>query len=699
MLHLVGIVVVTAAGMAAANLDEWPKVKKKAAAYARKIIQAVKVEEDAPESPLVSNHAAASNALVKAKSDTEFLTPQQIHAKLVTALETQGTPYRFALSTATVGLMLAARLGAPWLTPVGLLLTGFLASPIFERALTAVFREKKARVDVVDAAGLSFCLLYGKFAIAATMVWLLILGEALLDRARRRSYQSLTKIFGEQAHTAWIVIDEAEVEVPVGSLKKDDVIVVKTGEQIPVDGVIQAGEGLIDQQRLTGEAAPAEKHAGDEVFAMTVVMAGQITVTVRETGEETLAARIVHIINDASQQKMPLQSAGEQIADSMVIPTLGLGAVGFATTGSNAMLAILNADYGTGIRVAAPIALLGALGSAAKHGVLIKDSKVFQLLSKTDVVLFDKTGTLTCEVPTVSNIIPAAGTYTQETILAYTAAVEQHFTHPIAKAILQKAYQSRVTLPAYDESRYDVGMGITAVIDHNQVHVGSRRYMERAGISIPPGIQDTLEDVQNQGNTAILTAIDYQVAGLLEIQATLRDEALRVIRDLRRRGMQEIVLISGDHEAPTRDFARQIQADRYFAGVLPHEKAAYVRSLQKNGKTVMMVGDGINDSAALSSADISVSLQGASTVAMDVADVVFMDGNLEKFDDLYTYADLLTRNISRSFQLIAIPNTLCIAGALLGFFGLGSSLVLNNGFNLLAALNGTHLYAEAEEKR
>jgi len=223
--------------------------------------------------------------------------------------------------------------------------------------------------------------------------------------------------------------------------------------------------------------------------------------------------------------------------------------------------------------------------------------------------------------------------------------------------------------------------------------------MVSENIEIPENINAALKETADRGQSAILTAINNKVAGMIELQSTVRDEAADVIADLRRLGVKEIVVISGDSEEPTKELARQLNIDRYFAGVLPNEKADYVKLLQDEGKKVMMVGDGINDAAALSHAEIGVSLKGASTIAVDVADVIFMDGTLTKFHYLFEVADNLQKNVKRSFLMVAIPNTVCIAGAFMGFFGLKASLVLNNGFNLIAAANGTLPYTEIEKRK
>lgn len=669
MIHLAGILLV-GAGVAVSKVD-WKKVAKDTRTY-------LSVAGDKPEQEIVLH------------------TPEETGLTVVED-ETNRKPYQFAVTSGVMGVAIASQFLVPVLAPVSLVLIGYTAADIFREASDAIFKEKKVRVDILDATVISLCLVFGQIGAAAFMIWVLDIADLLLEKTRRQSRQYLANIFGEQARYAWLLVDGQEVQTPIEELNKGDIIIVNTGEQIPIDGEIVYGEAMIDQHSLTGESAPVEKHQGDEALATTVLVGGKIHVKVNSTGSDTVASKILEIINDAATYKVDLQSMGEDIADRMVLPTLGLGALGYAVTSPSAMLAIINADYGTGIRVAAPIALLAALGKSAKNGVLVKDSRVFENLNHIDTVLFDKTGTLTHDVPKVANIVLANEKYSEDKILLYTATAEQKFSHPVANAILQEAKNRGMTLPPHDDSKYHVGFGIEVMVHGDLIKVGSARYMEREEISLPDNIDEALEDTRARGHSAILIAINNEIAGLVELQSSIRDEAREVIAHLHKRGIQEIILISGDHEAPTRELAGELGVDRYFAGVLPHEKAEHVKALQEQGKKVMMVGDGINDSAALSYADIGVSLHGASTIAVDVADVIFMDGHLQKFDYLFEIADTLHENVQRSFYLIAIPNTFCILGGLLGYFGLASSLVLNNGFNLVAAVNGSMLYAESDE--
>jgi len=636
---------------------------------------------------------------IAASSDTSM--PQETQTELaMEAIEAneERHKFRFLMTTGTMGVAVLSQTSMLWLMPASCLLIGYFSFNIFQEAAVSIFKDKKLKVDVLDTGVILLTLLFGQIAAAAFMVWIIDLADMLLQKTTKKSRSYITDIFGEQPRFAWLLVDGTEVQVEVKDLKKDDIVIVGTGEQIPVDGIIIEGGAMIDQQSLTGESVPADKHENEQVFATTVIVAGKIKVKVQETGENTLASQVISIINEASNYDVKLQSVGEKIADKMVLPTMGMGALGYAIVGPGALLAIINADYGTGIRIAAPIALLASLGNAAKHGILIKHSEVVEKLKDIDVVLFDKTGTLTKEVPTVSRIVTADESYSEERILFCTATAEQKFSHPIAAAILQKARDENIELAEYDESQYYVGLGIEVEIAGDWIKVGSVRYIENENIEIPENIKVAIKETGDRGQSAILTAINNKVAGMIELKSTVRDEAADVIADLRRLGIKEIVVISGDSEEPTKELARQLKIDRYFAGVLPNEKADYVKLLQDEGKKVMMVGDGINDSAALSHAEIGVSLKGASTIAIDVADVIFMDGTLTKFHYLFEVAENLQSNVKRSFLMIAIPNTVCIVGAFMGFFGLKASLVLNNGFNLVAAANGMLPYTEVDKK-
>ena len=611
----------------------------------------------------------------------------ELEANALSPVPIERTTVQLIGSTAAM-LVAGAALVLPVLRPVAMLGTLVASAHIFKSAGEAMVVERKVKVDILDATAIGLAVAYRYTLAGAFMVWVVDVGDVLLESATRQSRALLTEAFGHQVRRAKKLVDGVELEVEVANLEVGDIIVVRTGEQIAVDGTVVAGEAMIDQHALTGEATPVERTVDDGVYAMTAVLAGTIHVRASNTGADTRAAQIVEILEHSIDHKAKLQLTSERIADRMVLPTLGLGSVGQLLRGPSAMLAVINADFGTGIRIAGPLALINSLAVAAQNGIVIKNGGVLESIHELDAIIFDKTGTLTQEVPEVRNVVSYDPAFSEDQILAYVAAAEQPFTHPIARAILNQAAAQGLELPAIEDSEYVMGFGINITLDGHAFRVGSWRFMEREQVDIPASARADLEAIHAQGNSAVFAAIDRRLVGIIELVASARPEAGRVIQFLRDRGVDEIYLISGDHEVATRALANQLGIDRYFAEVLPEDKAVHVRALQERGFKVGMVGDGINDSIALSQADFSISLQGAAHIATDVADVVFMSGDLVDFELLFQLSDQLIANLRRSIALTAYPNSFCIVGALLGAFGVGMSILLNNVFNGVAIANG-----------
>jgi heavy metal translocating P-type ATPase len=493
--------------------------------------------------------------------------------------------------------------------------------------------------------------------------------------------------FGKQPRFVWLVRDGQEIQMSLDKLQKGDIVMVHTGEVVPVDGLIVEGLAMVDQQALTGESTPAEKGVGDQVFASTIMVAGKVQVAVERSGGETATAKIAQILNNTAGYTLASQHKGEQLADKAVIPTLAVGMLAYGTMGPQGAAAVLNSDMGTGIRMAAPLAMLSTLALCAQRGVLVKDGRALDLLCGVDTVLFDKTGTLTRERPEIGRILAANG-HSEQQILRYAAAAERKFHHPIAQAILEKAAEDGLELPVGDSMQYKVGYGISVGIDGHMIRVGSRRFMDMEGVALTPEIEEALEEAHREGHTMVMVAVDDAIGGALELRASVRPEVPEIIRGLRARGIKHIAIISGDHEAPTRRLAEQLGMDRYFAQVLPTDKADYVEKLQQEGRKVCFVGDGINDAIALKKANVSISLRGATSIATDTAHVVFMEAGLGKLCELLDIARGLQNNVRRSWAVILAPNILCIVGVFTMGFGFAVSVLTNNVSALAALANG-----------
>ena len=591
------------------------------------------------------------------------------------------------ICTASIPLAATAQFVAPAILPAAALLYAYTCIPTLKEARRVIAEEKRIGVDFLDSVVMVGCL--GTLTIfpGAVCCWCLSFGRFLVKQSRDRSQKLLLDAFGKQPRHAWLCRDGAEVQVPTDRLEKSDIIAIHTGEVVPVDGHVVEGMALVDQHALTGESTPAEKGTGDRVFASTLLVAGEVKVAVETAGSETASARIGRILRDTAGYKMSSQHKGERLADKAVIPTLGVGALGLATMGPIGAVAVLNSDLGTGIRMAAPLAMLSSLSLCASKGILVKDGRALEMMNKVDTVLFDKTGTLTRDRPEVGRIIAAEG-WAPAQILGFAAAAERKFHHPIALAILHRADELGILPLPTDETQYKVGYGITVRILGYTVRVGSGRFMESEGIALSDEIRAALELAHREGHTMVLVAVGDRIAGAIELRAAVRPEVARVIAELRGAGVRHIAIVSGDHEAPTRQLAESLGMDRYFAQVLPADKADYVARLQAEGRTVCFVGDGINDSIALKKADVSISLRGASSLATDTAQVVFLEGGLSRICELREVARDLDRNINRSWAMIVAPNVTNMVGVFTMGFGIMASVLTNNVSALAALANG-----------
>lgn len=588
---------------------------------------------------------------------------------------------QIAISSVALALTAGGALYAP-LNLLGVPALLVTISPLLVSAYHSLVKEKKIGVGVLDSLGTIGPLLLGHFFIAALASCLSNFSRKLLLKTEDQSRASLINVFGEQPAFVWIQKDGLEIEIPFEQLQIGDQIIVSAGHSIPVDGTISQGIASIDERALTGESQPVEKVVGDPVFASTLLLAGQIHVHVEKAGTDTVAAQIGKILNHTADFKSSIQSQGERVVEQGAIPTILISALTLPILGPESALAALYAAFGYHMRFAAPISVLNFLRITSETGILIKDGRSLELLSGVDTIVFDKTGTLTAEVPTVGQIY-LCGDVGEAQLLRYAAAAETKQTHPIAQAICHAAHQSGVPVPPITEAKVEVGYGLTVRIadevdaPQKLVHVGSGRFMTMVGIAIPAAIQQIEETCHAEGFSLIYVAVDQQLAGVIELRPTIRPEAQAIINELHRRNFS-LYIISGDHEKPTQKLAAELGIDHYFAEVLPQNKASLIEQLQQEGRTVCFIGDGINDSIALKTANVSISLRGASTVATDTASIILMDNSLKKLIPLLDIAQDLATNLKRSIAFTMLPGIVCIGGVYLFGFGLVNAVMLYN---------------------
>ena len=595
----------------------------------------------------------------------------------------------FALSATSLALTVGSIFYTPLLfASVPVLFISTL--PLLKINFDFILKEQKIAVGLVDVLSVTGPVVTGHYLAGSIYLCFWYFSRHLTLKTEDHSRKSLINVFGEQPRFVWIQQKGShppvEVQVSFDEVEVGDIVVVHAGETISFDGIISEGEGTIDERTLTGESQPVEKGPDNKVFASTVLLSGRIGIQVQKAGRDTVAAQIGEMLNRTADFKSSTVSRGEKIVQLGAPPTLALGGLAWPLLGTQSALAVLFASFGYHMRVSGPISVLSFLRMASENGILIKDGRSLELLSEVDTVIFDKTGTLTEDVPTVGQIYSHA--VGEHDVLTLAAAAEHKQTHPIALAIRREAKKRDLTLPPIDNTEVEIGYGVKVrlsegsedeerAIEGPLVRVGSRRFMQLSQIAIPADYDKIEEDCHAAGHSLVYVALDHQLAGAIELRPTIRPEAKQITSALQERGL-EMAIISGDTIGPTKKLAESLGIERYFAQVLPQDKASLVAQLQEEGKSVCFIGDGINDSIALKKANVSISLRGASTAATDTAGIILMDGTLNKLVPLLELAKELDHNLTSNTVMSILPGIICIGGVFFFHFGLVSSIVVFN---------------------
>lgn len=541
-----------------------------------------------------------------------------------------------------------------------------------------VWREK--RLIGVEALSLLVKVMlvsFGQMTLANLSTASYALNRKLIYMVKDNSRKNFIDVFRQRPRQVCVMHEGVELIVPFDDVKIGDVVIVHTGETIPVDGIVVQGHAAVDQHILTGEAQPAEHSEGDEVFALTVVLSGQIHIKVEKTGEETTAAQIGQILNNTVEFKSNLQLRAEEMTNKTIVPTLLVAGAAFPLIGMHSVTGFLYAHPKYKTIITGSVSILSTLDLASRQGIMIKDGRTLDLLRNVDTVVFDKTGTLTIAQPHVGQVHTYHGCSPSE-VLHYAASAEYKQSHPIAYAIRDAAEDWGLQLAEVTDADYKLGHGIRVHLNEDVVEVGSVRFIESTGIALPDGFENIQTDCYAQGYSLVLVTLNGRVIGAIELHPTVRPEVRGIVKALRQYGVKSMYIISGDHSAPTAKLAADLDIDHYFAETLPEEKADLITMLQKEGKSVCYVGDGINDSIAMKRAHVSISLHGASTVATDTAQVVLMDESLTHLPALFDLSQRFDGHMKRSFAALLIPHAMALGGTMFLHFGFFSSFLLTN---------------------
>jgi heavy metal translocating P-type ATPase len=562
------------------------------------------------------------------------------------------------------------------------------AIPAARRAIAAL-GERRLSVDFLDLAAIVMSVGTGQHTTGAFITWLLSIGDVILDHTTDRARGAIANLMKLDVQDVWRVRGSTTEQVPLGAIVPGDRIVVDAGASIAADGSVVSGVAVVDEKALTGESIPHEKQAGDRVLAATVVLEGQLIIEVERTGADTTAARIVQILEGVGSKPMTLQREIERKADWLVLPTIGVACAAALLSGQvHRMTSVLITDFGTGIRIAAPTSVLATMTMAARDGVLVKGGHYLERLARTDTIVFDKTGTLTRGTPRIVRVTSLGGMRVGR-LVGLAAAAEARQKHPIAEAIRQFARDegAEAVEAELGSESYTIGVGLSACVQGRSVLVGGGRLMSAHGVSITKA-QAAVAEQGRDGVSSLFVAVDGELEGVLGYADELREESRAVVRALRAGGRREIVLMSGDAGAAVEAIARSLGIQSAAAELLPADKASAVRDLQRAGRTVAMVGDGINDAPALAAADVGVSLDGGTDVALEVADVVLLRGGLSNLPRAFGIADRAMYRVRRGVGLVVVPNVAAMALGALGLLSPGLAATINNGSTVFAALVG-----------
>lgn len=563
----------------------------------------------------------------------------------------------------------------------------YFCAPIFilfavrKRFRVAFQSLKKKEIDVETLQSLSIigAIAGLHFFVASLLAFINVLGDVLTSRIIRKSHHQLIDIFQDIPKTVWVLKDGVELECPLTEIQVGDILVVSAGETIPADGKIVWGSAGIDEHRFTGESIPVEKSEDDQVYAMTLVLSGKIHLEIEKAGSETSAMKIAEVLNQTSDYKSSTVLESEAFSRQLVKPALLTSAIALPLSGFNAAVGVLYAHPKERLKVAAPLSLLRYLKQSMDEGILIKDGRSLELLSQVDTIVFDKTGTLTEEQPKIGSIYPLAN-YDTDDILCFAATAEHKQKHPLALAILDEAKRRKLNISEPEHSECHLGYGIKVRNKEHTIVVGSPRFIQSEGAKISEFAEQLQDNARQQGHGLIMVAVDKKLIGCIELLPTLRSEAESVINALKKlKQIKKTYIISGDMEAPTARLAKELGIDHYFAQTLPLQKAELIEQLQQQGNFVCYIGDGINDTIAMKQAQVSISLNGASQLATDTAQILLLDKGIGHLPRLFELAQGFSRHMRIQLSVILVPSMLGISTIFLTGMGMSGMMFLNMG--------------------
>lgn len=547
--------------------------------------------------------------------------------------------------------------------------------------------KRKIEVPVLDATAISVSLIRGDYKTAGAVMFLLSMGEILEEWTHKKSVGDLARSLSLNIDKVWLVTDDTEVQVSAAQIKEGDRIRVHMGAVIPFDGIVMEGEALVNQASLTGESLPVRKAAESPVYAGTVVEEGEITLLVKEGTGSSKYEKIMTMIEDSEKLKSSLEGKAEHLADRLVPYTfLGTGLTLVLTRNTVKALSVLMVDFSCALKLAMPLSVLSAIRESSAHDITVKGGKFLEAVAEADTIVFDKTGTLTKAQPTVVEVIPFDDRSPDE-LLRIAACLEEHFPHSMATAVVVEAMKrGLVHEELHTKVEYIVAHGISSTINDKKIIIGSHHFVfEDEGAVVPEDKKEQFEQLPEQ-YSHLYMAMDGKLVAVICIEDPLRVETAEVIRELKHLGIHKVVMMTGDSDRIAANIAQKAGVDAYYSEVLPEDKANFVEQEKKAGHKVIMVGDGINDSPALSAADVGIAISEGAEIAREIADVTIAADDLREIITLKKISNALMKRIDRNYKVIVGFNTALILFGVGGVLQPTMSALLHNTSTILISL-------------
>ena len=546
----------------------------------------------------------------------------------------------------------------------------------------------RIEVPVLDATAIGVSMLRGDFSTASSVMFLLGFGEILEDWTHKKSVDDLARSMSLNVSKVWLITEDSEVQVGTDEIKPGDRVRIHMGTVIPFDGIVTEGEAMVNEASLTGESMPVAKHESSYVYAGTVMEEGELTIRVKETSGSTKFEKIVTMIEETEKLKSAVESKAEHLADRLVPYTLAGTALTYALTRNvTKALSILMVDFSCALKLAMPISVLAAIREANAHHITVKGGKFLEAVAEADTIVFDKTGTLTKAQPTVVDVVSFNGD-SKENLLRLAACMEEHFPHSMAKAVMDAAKERGLTHEEmHSKVEYIVAHGISTTVDGRKAIIGSHHFVfEDENCTIPAGKEELFKNLPEEYSHLYL-GIEGELAAVICIEDPLRPEAPEVIKQLRKAGFTQIVMMTGDSDRTAKAIAARVGVDKYYSEVLPEDKAKFVEEAKAQGRKVLMVGDGINDSPALSAADVGIAISDGAELAREIADITIGADDLSVMVTLKKISNGLMDKIHKNYRRIVGINGSLIALGVTGVIQPTMSALLHNTSTLLIGMD------------